>query len=215
VSSNVRPSQRILQRARTAGGPITPHSGPAPQEVRQTPDANLIQHRVFVGDMQRFNTVEIGPQTRARDIINLVEAQGELRGEAAAEPGGWMLWEIAQDFGMGKLNPSRLACLLFLYYLPERPLRDYELPAEVYASWNSNTRLNSFMLKKTPLASLLASKAMPSSSPMYSGHVQWESKRGKWNKRWMELREHSLWLSKRDNVSFLVSSLLIGALRAA
>ena len=57
------------------------------------------------------------------------------------------------------------------------------------------------MIKKTPLASLLSQKAMPTSSPTYSGHVQWESKRGKWNKRWMELREHSLWLSKRDNVN--------------
>lgn len=80
-------------------------------------------------------------------------------------------------------------------------MRDYELPAEVYASWNSNTRMNAFLIKKTPLASLLARQAMPSSSPMCSGYVQWESKRGKWNKRWMELREHSLWLSKRETVS--------------
>jgi hypothetical protein len=71
----------------------------------------------------------------------------------------------------------------------------------VYASWNSNTRLNAFLIKKTHLASVLARQAMPSSSPTCSGYVQWESKRGKWNKRWMELREHSLWLSKRDTVS--------------
>ena len=46
---------------------------------------------------------------------------------------------------------------------------------------------------------------MPTSSPTYSGYVEYEIKRGKWTKRWMELREHSLWLSKRDSVSYLAS----------
>ena len=60
------------------------------------------QYRVFIGNMQHFNTVEIGPYMRAGDVVDLVNAQGELTGEAAAHPGGWMLWEIAQDFGMGE-----------------------------------------------------------------------------------------------------------------
>ncbi|KAG6891515.1 hypothetical protein C0992_005049 [Termitomyces sp. T32_za158] len=51
---------------------------------------------------------------------------------------------------------------------------------------------------------------MPSASPTYAGYVEWESKRGKWNKRWLQLREHCLWLSKRDNAprpfSFAVKS---------
>jgi hypothetical protein len=44
-------------------------------------------------------------------------------------------------------------------------------------------------------------QAMPTSSPTCRGYVEWESKRGKWTKRWMELREQSLWLAKRDTVS--------------
>ncbi|KAF8516843.1 hypothetical protein BU17DRAFT_21375, partial [Hysterangium stoloniferum] len=138
------------------------------------------QQRVFVGDMQRFNTVEIRPQTRAGDILDAVARQGELKDEALSEAGGWMLWEIAQEFGM------------------ERPLRNYELPNEVYASWNSNTRMNAFMIKRTPLAAVLARNAIPASSPTFGGYIQWESKRGKWTKRWMELREHSLWLCKNN-----------------
>lgn len=50
-------------------------------------------------------------------------------------------------------------------------------------------------------------KAIPSSSPTYAGYVEWEIKRGKWSKRWLQLREHSLWLSKRDNVGLLCSTL--------
>lgn len=59
------------------------------------------------------------------------------------------------------------------------------------------------MLKKTPLSSILAPDKIPNSSPTCGGYVQWESKRGKWNKRWMELKEHSIWLSKRNTVCVL------------
>jgi hypothetical protein len=41
---------------------------------------------------------------------------------------------------------------------------------------------------------------MPSSSPVFSTYVEWESKPRKWSKRWLELREQGLWLSKKDNV---------------
>ena len=85
----------------------------------------------------------------------------------------------------------------------ERPIREYELLMEVYNSWNSDTRMNYFMLKRTPLAAYLSAEAMPKSSPTYSGYVEWEQRRGKWTKRWLELREHSLWLSKRRGVRAL------------
>jgi len=41
-------------------------------------------------------------------------------------------------------------------------------------------------------------EALPSTSPTYRGYLEYEAKRGKWSKRWMELRDNSLWLSKRD-----------------
>jgi len=92
-----------------------------------------------------------------------------------------MVWEIAQDFGM------------------ERPIRSFELLSDVQASWNKDKMVNTFVIKLTPLAAPLSRSAMPSASPTHVGYVEWESKRGKWNKRWLQLREHSLWLSKRDN----------------
>jgi len=52
-------------------------------------------------------------------------------------------------------------------------------------------------------------QAIPSSSPIHSGYVEWESKRGKWSKRWLQLREHSLWISKRDNVRGVFSFALL------
>jgi mannose/cellobiose epimerase-like protein (N-acyl-D-glucosamine 2-epimerase family) len=44
-------------------------------------------------------------------------------------------------------------------------------------------------------------KAIPSSSPTHSRYVEWEEKCGKWCKRFMQLREHGIWISKRDTVS--------------
>jgi hypothetical protein len=38
----------------------------------------------------------------------------------------------------------------------ERPIREFEPVMEVYNSWNADTRLNMFMLKKTSLAATLA-----------------------------------------------------------
>ncbi|KAJ7244979.1 hypothetical protein B0H12DRAFT_1022069 [Mycena haematopus] len=135
--------------------------------------------RVFVGDMQRFNMVDIGPATSAKHVLAMVEEQGSLKGWVGT--GGWMVWEVAQDFGM------------------ERPIRSFELLADVQASWNKDKMVNTFIIKLTPLAPILSRSNIPSSSPVYSGFVDWEMKRGKWTKRYLRLREHSLYLSKRES----------------
>ncbi|KAJ2921602.1 hypothetical protein H1R20_g15493, partial [Candolleomyces eurysporus] len=160
-----------LDGERSGRSPVTP--------LAALPGAGqVVQQRVFVGDMQRFNMVEITNSTTAGDVIDMIDAQGSLKGLVGS--GGWMVYEVAQDFGM------------------ERPIRSFELLSDVQASWNKDKMVNLFVLKMTPLSVPLSRSAIPSSSPMHHGYVEWESKRGKWSKRWMQLREHSLWLSKRE-----------------
>ncbi|KAG6850333.1 hypothetical protein H0H93_014606 [Arthromyces matolae] len=172
------------ERPRKAS-PMCPPVPPLPAEVLSTSSPPAVtkglitQQRVFIGDMQRFNMIEIGPSTSAGDVLQMVDAQGSLKGWVGS--GDWMVWEVAQDFGM------------------ERPVRSFELLSDVQASWNKDKLMNTFVIKLTPLAAPLSRSAMPSSSPTFAGYVEWESKRGKWSKRWLQLREHSLWLSKRDN----------------
>ncbi|KAJ3789210.1 hypothetical protein GGU10DRAFT_72343 [Lentinula aff. detonsa] len=157
-----------------------PLPGPADVIARQNhAKATLTQQRIFIGDRQRFVVVEISHSTTAGDVVRMVEAQGALKEWRGT--GGWMLFEIAQDFGM------------------ERPIRSFELLTDIEASWNKDKLVNTFLLKLTSLASTLSRSALPSSSPTHSGYIEWESKRGKWNKRYLMLKEHSLWLSKRDN----------------
>lgn len=82
-TSNVRSGQRP--------SPLPPGAAPPSAKVP------VVQQRVFIGDMQRFNTVELTPTTNAGDVINLMAGQGILDRSAS-----WMLFELAQDYGMGE-----------------------------------------------------------------------------------------------------------------
>lgn len=101
-----RPS---LERPRVSldhGSSRPPTSTPAPPQAPQPPAQSqgmkaretLWQQRVFIGTMQRFCLVEIGSNTSAGEVLRIVESQGALE---AGGIGGWMLWELSQDFGMG------------------------------------------------------------------------------------------------------------------
>ncbi|KIY63039.1 hypothetical protein CYLTODRAFT_360597 [Cylindrobasidium torrendii FP15055 ss-10] len=139
----------------------------------------VTQQRIFIGDRQRFNMVEVGPSTNAGDVVEMIEAQGGFKGWVGT--GNWMVWEVSQDFGM------------------ERPIRNFELISDVEAAWNKDKMVNIFVVKITPLASLLSRNNLPTSSPMHATYVEYEIKRGKWVKRWLKLKEHSLYIAKRDN----------------
>jgi hypothetical protein len=58
------------------------------------------QQKVFLGDMQRSTVVEVSATTTAQDVIDAIGSRGEL---SPYDDGGkgWMLFELAQDFGMG------------------------------------------------------------------------------------------------------------------
>lgn len=66
----------------------------------QLPTGPVVQQRFFVGDMQRFNMVEINSATTAGEVVEMIDAQGGLQGVSGS--GGWMVFEVAQDFGMGQ-----------------------------------------------------------------------------------------------------------------
>ncbi|KAF9452933.1 hypothetical protein P691DRAFT_755968 [Macrolepiota fuliginosa MF-IS2] len=183
-SASTRPSvdtDRRPTRPNTADREQRPPVPPLPAAIPElpAPPRQMTQQRVFIGDMQRYNVVEVDDTTSAGDVIEMLESQGSLKGWVGI--GEWMVWEVAHDFGM------------------ERPVRHYERLSDVQASWNKDKMVNMFVVRLTPLGPLLSRSAIPSSSPTHAGYVEWESKRGKWSKRWLQLREHSLWISKRDN----------------
>lgn len=85
-------AQRAVQRPPIPPLPISDST--PPQQMSRVP---VVQQRIFIGDMQRFNMVEITPVTNAGDVIDTVARQGMLD-----KSGSWMVFEMAQDYGMGK-----------------------------------------------------------------------------------------------------------------
>ena len=90
-----------MRRAKSTAGhsahpphPPVPNPTPRGSAIRQKEEV-LQQQRIFINDMQRYKTVEIGEETTAGDVVNIVASQGELE-----RTGDWMLWEIAKEFGM-------------------------------------------------------------------------------------------------------------------
>ena len=65
------------------------------------------QQKVFLGDLQRSTVVEVGTNTSAQDVIDAIESRGEMGPYDSTNNGGkgWMLFELAQDFGMGTFSP--------------------------------------------------------------------------------------------------------------
>ena len=65
------------------------------------------QQKVFLGDVQRSTIVEVGTSTSAQDVIDTIERRGEIGPHDPNNNGGkgWMLFELAQDFGMGTFFP--------------------------------------------------------------------------------------------------------------
>lgn len=85
-------AQRAAQRPLVP--PLPTSDTTPPQPMTRVP---VVQQRIFIGDMQRFNIVEITPATNARDVVETVASQGMLD-----KSGSWMLFEMAQDYGMGR-----------------------------------------------------------------------------------------------------------------
>lgn len=63
-------------------------------------DVGTTKHRIFIHNLQHSQIVDIRMDTSAGDLITSLEIEGVLDGWAGL--GGWMVWEIARDFGMGK-----------------------------------------------------------------------------------------------------------------
>ena len=57
------------------------------------------QQRVFVNNLQTFHQIEVHGATTAGDVLRILEGQRVLPSGST----NWMLWEVCQDFGMGKL----------------------------------------------------------------------------------------------------------------
>ena len=116
----------VFQRV-PASSTDTPDPPSPPHVISKEAKQVSWQQRIFVVDLQRFNTITMSPSTSAKEVIDVLEGQGQLANWAGV--GGWMLFEVSQDFGMGEsysnlTNISHLANAMVYYREAHPALRD-------------------------------------------------------------------------------------------
>lgn len=142
----------------------------APGEPRQP-------HKVFILSRQRFAVVEVPVSARARDLaLEVVERE---RLPMDDSKGGWVVFDCSSELGI------------------ERPLREYEIITEV-VNVRGHPKTDYFLIKRTELSPYLSMRSVPSSSPALAGFVYVQDRKKKWNKRWLELRDHGLYHAKNE-----------------
>ncbi|KAK0535234.1 hypothetical protein OC835_002428 [Tilletia horrida] len=164
------------------GSPVMPSSAlgaPAAASLSPVPVSStpLQQLRVYIVNRQRYGTVLVRPDARAREVT--VETLEQENVSVGGSEGGWVVWDVCPGMGI------------------ERPLREYEIISQV-TSVRANVADDYFLLKRTELAPYLGLKAVPTMSPVLAGYVYVEDRKKKWTKRWLELREHSLYHAKSE-----------------
>lgn len=98
-----------------------------------------------------------------------------------------------------RLTREREAHLVPPLHFPERPIREYEIVSEIAEA--RATPEDYFILKRTELAPYLSIRSVPSISPTLAGWAYIQESKGKWAKRWLELRDHQLFHAKNEKVS--------------
>ncbi|CDU25398.1 uncharacterized protein SPSC_05291 [Sporisorium scitamineum] len=134
-------------------------------------------HKVFILSRQRFTVVEVPVSARARDLA--LEVVDRERLPMDDSKGGWVVFDCSAQLGI------------------ERPLREYEMITDV-VNVRAHPRTDYFLIKRTELSPYLSIRSVPSSSPALAGWVYVQDRKKKWNKRWLELRDHGLYHAKNE-----------------
>ena len=83
-------------------------------------------------------------------------------------------------------------------------MREYERLHDSIQSWSADANASLFLVKKTTFGSHLTKTSMANTVTDGTGaYVQMEVKRNKWAKRWIEIRNQSIFVGKSEKVSSL------------
>ncbi|KAK4050502.1 hypothetical protein OIO90_005085 [Microbotryomycetes sp. JL221] len=180
----------------------SPRIGAAPQP----PPLPTTEQRVFVGDHTRKMRVQVSAATTCGDVVMTAKKQGLLTFGVDID-GGFSLWEICRVLGV------------------ERPIREYEFVSDIIKSWDHDT--NILIIKRTPLWPLLSASLRISPATPQGSFVQLEVKKGKWAKRYLNIKDNAIWQGKSEKPKdasvlcqlssfevFFVANHAVGELRA-
>ncbi|KAK4055325.1 hypothetical protein OIV83_000608 [Microbotryomycetes sp. JL201] len=192
-------------RAMTTASANNSPSG-SPRIGAPAPALPTVEHKIFVGDHTKKMRVHVSSATTCSDIVAIAKKQGLLTFGSDNE-GGFSLWELCRVLGL------------------ERPIREYEFVADVIKSWDHDT--NILIIKRTTLWPLLSASLRIQPAVPQSSFVQLQVKKGKWTKRFLQIRDNAVWQAKSEKPKdatvlcqlasfdvFFVASHVIGDLKA-
>lgn len=173
--TNAFPSSSAGPISVSRQGSSSEASGPADTSGERMQTQSAVQStqemHVYIAGRHMPTRCTVPLTARAKDVVQRLMEREDL--QMVPGRGGWALFDFSSRSGI------------------ERPLREYEVVASVAASRPSASQDAAFYwtLKQTELSSLLSIRAVPVQLSALAGNVYVRDRRGKWNKRWLELRD--------------------------
>lgn len=130
-----------------------------------------ITSRIYIEHAKMFKTLLITSLMNASQVTANVKRKAMLD-----DSDEWTLFELVNDLGI------------------ERPLRDFEIVTDVLMSWEIKT-VNALLVKKYGYRDSLKSN-VSDAYPRMCGWLYLEVKRGKWQRRFFELKASGIYHSK-------------------
>ncbi|WRT65086.1 uncharacterized protein IL334_002028 [Kwoniella shivajii] len=187
-------SQRA--RAQTNGSTSLPHKESASLHSRSTTEPLPNSHRPSVpapAPAQRVHAsvpafvtalngkkiiLDLTTSTTAREVLVNTYHQGDLVDATVGK--SWVLCEMFAEMGC------------------ERQVREYEQLLPIVKGWDQTAKFNCFVFKQSNRGMPTWSRGVPANPPMLGSWVQYETKKGKWSKRWLETRGGQVFLAKNE-----------------
>ncbi|CAJ0892361.1 22373_t:CDS:10 [Entrophospora sp. SA101] len=124
-------------------------------------------------EVSQFKDMQLTNETTALGVLTKFRSENTITNADA-----WTLFEINNEYGL------------------ERPFRDWECVARVIQYWEVE-KSNALVIKKYAHRNTLSLKGFTeSSSPTKQGWLNLEGKKGKWQKRYFNIRDGSIYHSK-------------------
>ncbi|RIA85183.1 hypothetical protein C1645_697988 [Glomus cerebriforme] len=140
--------------------------------------------QIFIEETQQHKSITLTPEMTALDVMTIFRSDNTI-----SDAGAWTIFEVIYEYDL------------------ERPLRDWESVAWVIGTWELGRR-NSLVLRKYAHRNALTLAGFNERAPVIYGWLSLEVKKNKWQKRFVHIKDGSLYHSKDHkgtNETFLCS----------
>lgn len=143
------------------------------------PQPSLPPLRVFFQNVQKYTMVPMVDNAMVITVLHHALAQNGIAPHSNTFD-TWALYDVIPEWGL------------------ERPLREYERIEDIVRARGRDSGY--FLIKPFDRYDLLRTDSIPPFSSVLGGSVSILLEQGKWCKKWLELREHSLYIAKDEKV---------------